>query len=237
MQHVAALGDHADGTTIFDEDFAHATLGIDLHARRNRRLGHGLADRAHATDGVAPGALDAVHLAKDMVKQYIGATRCVRARVVADDAIKAKQRLDRLALEPAIQILGCGNAEQVQQLLAQRCIEFQQALAELAGTHQLRDRLPPAALSDIRRRLQHQRTQHIGDGIQSRLILGQALGVSLRKLGDFRLGHAFACTQVATIRQWQEIAQLALDDAQPMRVQIEVADHFRLQQGNRVSRD
>jgi F-type H+-transporting ATPase subunit b len=45
------------------------TIGADLDAARGRSLGHGLSDRAHAADRVAPSALLAVDLPEDVMQQ------------------------------------------------------------------------------------------------------------------------------------------------------------------------
>ena len=82
-------------------------------------LRHRLRDRAHAADGVAPGALLAVHLAEAVVQQHVGRARRVGARVVADDAVEAVGRLDRIALEPAVEIVAGRVREQVEQLALQ----------------------------------------------------------------------------------------------------------------------
>ena len=67
-------------------------VGSDLDAARGAARRHRLRDRAHAADRVAPHALLAVHLAEHVVQQHIGRARRVGARIVADDAVEAKQR-------------------------------------------------------------------------------------------------------------------------------------------------
>jgi hypothetical protein len=93
-------------------------LGLeqDFDPGRLTGLGHGLGDRAHAADGVAPGALLAVHLAEGVVQQHIGRARRVRAGEVADHGVEAEAGLDRVALEPAVQEIAGALGEQVQQV-------------------------------------------------------------------------------------------------------------------------
>src|ERR1035438_10007949 len=83
-------------------DLAYRTREPDLNAARCRSLGHGLSDRAHAADRVAPSALLAVDLAEDVMQQYVRGTRPVGARVIADDTVEALRGLDRPALAPGI---------------------------------------------------------------------------------------------------------------------------------------
>ncbi len=153
VQALAVLGDHADRAPVLDQDLAHAGVGADLRACGERGLGHRLGDRPHAAERMAPGALDPVALAEHVVQQHVGRTWRVRAGVVADDAVEAEQGLDRVALEPTLQVLGGRDAEQVQQFLAQAGTQRMQAAAEAAGTQQFRQRLPPAAVGNVRRRL------------------------------------------------------------------------------------
>ena len=76
--------------------------------------GHGLGDRAHAADRVSPNTRLAVHLAEYVVQQHVRGTCAVRAREIADDRIEAKERLDRIGLEPPVEHVACGTAQQMQ---------------------------------------------------------------------------------------------------------------------------
>jgi hypothetical protein len=49
-----------------------------------------LGDRSHAADGIASGALLAIHLAEDMVQQDISRVGRVGAGESADDGIEAE---------------------------------------------------------------------------------------------------------------------------------------------------
>src|SRR3546814_10343962 len=75
----------------------------DLDPEVAADLRHDFGDLAHAANAVAPCALLAVHFAEDVVEEDIGAAGRVGAGIVADDGVEAKSRLDRLALEPAIE--------------------------------------------------------------------------------------------------------------------------------------
>jgi hypothetical protein len=81
---------------------ARPALQADLDAGFAAHLAPCLRDAAHAANGMAPGALLAVHLAEDVVEQHIGAARRIGAGIVADHRVEAERRLDRLAFEPAV---------------------------------------------------------------------------------------------------------------------------------------
>ena len=242
MQHVTGDGEHAGSAARLsiagvDDDFAHCCIGADFHARRQRRFRHGLGNGAHAADGMAPRTLHPVHFAKHVVQQHVSRTRRVWTGVVADDAIEAQHGLDRRTFEPAIKVFASGNSEQVQQFLAQRFIQLVQLFAKATGAHQFRQCLPPAAIGDVGRWLHGQRAQHVGDGIEATFVFRQALGIAPGKLRDLFPGFAATGQQVLAIRQWQEIAALALHDLQAMCMQVQVGDDLRLQQRHRIRRD
>ncbi|MNV88226.1 hypothetical protein D3C71_1824110 [compost metagenome] len=100
---------------------------------------------------MAPRTFDAVAFAKHVVQQHVSSARRVGAGVVADDAVEAEQRFDRCALEPAVQILGGGDGEQVQQFLLQARVQRLQLQAQLAGLPQFRQRAQPAAVRHVGR--------------------------------------------------------------------------------------
>ena len=52
---------------------------------------------------------------KHMVQQHIGRARRIGAGIVADDGVEAEHRLDRIALEPAVEIVAGRLGEQVEQ--------------------------------------------------------------------------------------------------------------------------
>ncbi len=103
---------------MFNQYASRAGVHVQFRASRACSGGDGLADCAHAADRMAPRTFHAIALAEHMVQQYVGAARCIRACIVADNAIKTEQGLDRLALEPAVQVLGGRQREKVQQFLA-----------------------------------------------------------------------------------------------------------------------
>ncbi len=239
-QRLALLGNHADGLAALDDHLAHADARADVRTGRRRRLGHRLRDRTHAADGMAPGALDAVHFAEHVMQQHVGAAGRVRAGVIADDAVEAEHGLDRLALEETVEVFGGGNREQIEQLDAHRLVKRGQALAELAGADQLGQRLDPAARGHVRRRFEREFAQHVGDQIEAALVFGQRVGVLLGELRHFVARAAGAGQQICTVGARQEIVRFAQDDLESVLFQFEIADHLRLQQrhgvrGNRIA--
>ncbi|MNV30880.1 hypothetical protein D3C71_1221670 [compost metagenome] len=227
---LALQGFHAHRAAALDQHPAHAGLGADPGTGGDRRTRHRLGDRAHATDRMAPGPLDPVALAKRMVQQHIGRARGIRTGVVAHHPVEAEQGLDRLALEPAVQVLGRRDREQVQQLLAQRRRQCVQAPAELPCPPQLRQHLQPVPVGDVGRRLQGNRAQHVGEHLQALLIPRQLLRVARREALQLGLGQRAAGQQVLAARQGQEVVDPARHHDQPVRGQVELGDHLGLQQ-------
>ena len=131
---LALLRHDADRAALLDDDLAHGRIDANLHAVRGRGLRHRLRDRAHAADGVAPHALLAVHLAEAMMQQHVGRARRVGARVVADDAVEAIDGLDRIALEPAVEIVAGRVGEEIEQFALQVEAEMAQPVGDAAAT-------------------------------------------------------------------------------------------------------
>ena len=111
-----AAGDDAHRLAALDDDLVDRRIEDDLDARFARRLGHRLGDRAHAADGVAPGALDAGRLAEDVMEQDIGRARRIRAGIMADDGVEAEQGLDQLVAEIALEDVGGRFGEEIDQV-------------------------------------------------------------------------------------------------------------------------
>jgi hypothetical protein len=62
-------------------------------------------------------------------------------------------------------------------------------------------------------------------------------GILARELRDLFLRPARADSEVSPVLRRQEVRDLALDDLQSMRMQIEIANDLRVQQRNRVRRN
>ena len=209
----------ADGATILDKDLGAPASKPDVHAVRCGGLRHGLGDRTHAADGVAPDAFLAVHLAKAMMQQNIGRARRVGARIIADDAVEAEGSLDRRAFEPAVEEVAGGCREQIEQGLAAgrvRGLEF--CCASRPGLISSAMAASGVALDNIRRRFEHDGAQDIGDGRQARLIVVETIRIPHGEFRDLAFRVAAADLQEAPVIQGQEVGDRTLDDAQSMGV-------------------
>ena len=126
----------------------HRRIALDLDAQAPRLGGQRFADRAHAADGMAPGAALAVHFAEAVVQQHVGRARMVGAGVVADHRVEAERRLDRLGLEPVLQPLGRAAREQPEQV----ALRFDGELFDPATRNekaQKRSRTPPPTFGGV----------------------------------------------------------------------------------------
>ncbi len=232
----ALLGNHAHRAAAFDQDLPHRARDANFHAALGRGFRHRLGDGAHSADRMSPGSLLAVDLAKYVVQQHIGRSGGIGARIVADHAVKSVGRLDRGALEPGVEIVSGRLDEQIQKLAPHRQIQFRDALALARAAQQFRQRRKPSAGRDVRRRLQHQIAQHVGDDVQPFAIRRQALRIARRELCDLLCGYARADLQIAGLVQRQEVGQLAFDDAQTMTRQVQIPNDLRIEQRHRVGR-
>ena len=186
---------------------------------------------------MTPGAALAVHLAEHVMQQDVCGPRRIGARVVADDAVEAVHGLDRVALEPVVEVVAGRHGEQRQQLAPRAHVEPPQTAADARRAHQLRQRRAPAAFKRVRRRGQHQVAQHVRDGVQALAVLGQACRIVRREARHLRLRATGAGEQIAAVRGWQEVGAAPLDDAQAVAGKIKVADDLRVQQRDRIGGD
>jgi hypothetical protein len=102
---------------------------------------------------------------------------------------------------------------------------------------QFRQGRQPAAGRDVRRRLEHEIAQHVGDALEPLPISREPRGIARREFRDLLFGLSGAHFQVLVRIQRQEVRESALDDAQSVPRQVEIADDFRIEQRYRVSRD
>ena len=149
-----------------------------------------------------------------MMQQHVGRARRVGARVVADDAVPAVHRLDRIALEPGVEIVAGRIGEEIEQLALHVEAETAQPVGDAAGLDEFRDGRERMALDHVRRRFERERAQHVGHALEPRLIGVEPLGIARGKLRDFLVRLAAACLEVAPVIERQEIRDVPLDDAQ-----------------------
>ena len=102
---------------------------------------------------------------------------------------------------------------------------------------QFRQGRQPAAGRDVRRGLEHEIAQHVGDVLEPLRISCQPRGIPRREFRDLLFGLAGAHFQILVRIQRQKVRESALDDAQSVPRQVEIADDLRVEQGYRVSRD
>ena len=186
---------------------------------------------------MAPDPALAVHLAEGVVQHHVGGARRIGARVVADHRIEAVERLDERALEPVVEVVARRLREQVDECAHVVEPEPPQPVGEAGRAQQLRHAARAETCDHVRRRLQHETAQHVGDRIDFAAERRVAFGVLGAELGDFRHRAALAGEQVAAVEVGQKILHAPLDDAQPVLMQREVADDFRVEQPDGIGRD
>src|ERR1700731_1842861 len=220
---------NADGLPILDKDLAHPRRKPDVHSARGGGFRHGLGDRAHAADRMAPDAFLSVHLAEAMVQENIGRARRVGARIIADDTVEAEDGLDRSAFEPAIEEIPGRGREEIEQIPLQVEPERSNSVGYPAGLEKFGDHGERAALDDIWRRLEHAGTQDIRNGRQASLIIIETLCIPRREFRDLPLRLAAADLPKASVAKRTEVRYRALGEPQSMRGKIEVANDFWVQ--------
>ena len=181
---------------------------------------------------MAPHAGLAVHFAEQVMQQHVRAARRVRAGEIADHRIPTEHRLQRLALEPAVEQFAGGLGEQVEQVAAAAHVQRFQLLRRRRRVEPVRQH---EAIAHVRRRALHQFAQHRHDAIQHRPVVGQALRIARTPRRDLAHRVFAAEAEAAPVRQRQEIRIRPLDHAQAMLVQAQVADHLRVEQADRVA--
>ena len=95
----------------------------------------------------------------------------------------------------------------------------------------------PGPCGHVRRRLQRQLAQKIGERIEPRRDRQPAVGVPQREFRDFHSRSARAELQITALIERQKVRKLSLNDPQAVAGKIEIADDFRIEQRDRVGRD
>ena len=182
-----AAGDGADRPAALDDDLLDRRVEDDLDALLPRRLGHRLGDRAHAADRMAPGAGHARRLAEQMVEEDVGRAGIVGAGIIADDRVEAEQGLDDVGLEIAVEDVGGGLGEEIEQVALLLGGHAAHRIAELERRQHVGE-----APAGIGRRAQDPVAKDGDDRAQSGRIGVIALGVRERMAGDLAPGEAAA---------------------------------------------
>ena len=224
---------YAHRTPALDQHLRDFGIGVDANAARETFFRHRLGDRAHTADRMPPHPGLAVHFAEHVVQQHIGRTRRVRTGEIADHRIPAQRRFQRLALKPTVQQIARGFREQIQQIAARGHVQRLQLFrgrkrGQPIGQHE--------AVRHVRRRALHQLAQHHDHAIEHRVILRQLLHIALRPARDVGRAVLAAEPERLPIGQRQEIRIRPLHHPQPVFLQTEIADHFRIEQAHGVTR-
>ena len=238
LDHVAGLELDARRAPGLHEHARDRRTRAQLDAARRALRGHRLRDRAHAADRVAPLAALAVDLAEHVMQQHVGGARRVRAREIADDRVEAERRLDRRALEPAVEQVAGALGEEIEQVAARRQRQRAKSPPGLDDVDERGDIVPRAGPQRRRRAPQHL-AQHGRDAIEHRVVRGQRIGVARRELRDLglRRRESAADLEIPAVRQRQEVGERPLaHDAGRVRARSQVADDLRVEQADRVAR-
>ena len=173
-----------------------------------------------------------------MVQEHIARAGRVGAGIGSDDAVEAEDRLDRIAVEPAVEPVAGGAREEVEEIALAFGVEAADAVRGARGARefgQARDEAAPGR--HVRRRLEGERADDVGDAREPRLVGRKALGVARRELRRLRRGPPWPDLKKAPVGQGQEIGERPLDDAQAVPGKVEVADDRRMEERHRVGRD
>ena len=176
---------------------------------RGDSLRHGLGNGTHAADRMAPLALVSIHLAEAMMQQYIGGAWRIRAGIIADDRIEAEDGFERIAFEPSVEIVAGGSREDFQDVTLAFETRMAQAVAESAELDELAECCERMRIDDIRRRLEHERPQEIGERGKPQLVGREPLGVAAREFRHFSLRPTGPDLQIAAVVERQKVSELA----------------------------
>ncbi len=135
-----------------------------------------------------PHSLLSVHLAESVMQHHIGRSRCVRAGVISDDGVEAKQRLDEIALEPVVEHFAGGHREQIEQHAPLLHRQPPQDVAGFKRVEDFAERVEADAFDDIGWRAQHELAQHVGDDFKLAVEAVDALRVARRQLRQRLMG-------------------------------------------------
>ena len=168
------------------------------------------------------------------MQQYVCRSRRHRRRVSADDAIEGEGTFHDVALEPLVEVVGGTLRKEIDQqsLIVER--QAKQAAAEASVADQFEQ-----SAASIWGRAQNEIAQYCRCSLQSIVVGRQPIGIALGKRRDrcLPLGKSVRHEQRAAGIHRPEIRHRAFGDAQAMAAKIEVADHLRVEQTDRVRCD
>ena len=172
------------------------------------------------------------------MQQHVARAGSIWAVVGSDDSVEAEDRLDRIALEPLVEHVAGGAGEKLDEVALPFEVERTQTVSDFGGVHEGAElSAKPLPRLQIGRRVQRERTQHIRQAFETRLVSVEPSGVVSGKLGHLVFRPPRAHLQIAPVGQGQEIRQRAFDDAEPMTIKLKVADDCRVQKRDGVGGD
>jgi len=217
---------------IFEQNFCNRSFEADLDPDFFADIGHELRDASHPADYMAPLTPIAIDLAEDMVKQNIGAARCIRTGVIADNRVKTEGGLDRSAFKPLVEQFACAQREQFNDFML---FQYRQAREPAGRPDSCQQGTRPVA--GIWRNFQCQIAQYVCRRFQHVKIFRQPRGIGLRETRDLLLRgrERTADEQIFPATERQKVAFGSFDHAVAALHQFHVGDDFRLQERDRVA--
>ena len=175
----------------------------------------------------------AVDLAEGVVQQHVAAA----GRVGAARSCRppSRSRAAPSAASPSNQWSSSSPALRVNSSCTSRCVASGSA-RNWRPNDSVAHRSPQAAQVG-RRRAQQQAAQQLHGALEHRVVVGQARGVAgaeAARLGE-RVGERRAGAERVAAGQRQEVLHRALDDAQAVFGEPQVADHARVEQADGVA--
>ena len=179
VQLLAAAQDDAAHEAVGDGDLLDGRARAHFAAESHRGAPDGLGDRPHATHRIAPRAeVSVADVADRVVGHDVGRARLVGAGPGADDPVDREHALQLGALEPAVEEIADARRHEAGRLGGGAYVEAAHSPREAQHLEQI----ARTARAQLRRRLQEERTEHVGEPRDPRLVVAEVGRVVLREL-------------------------------------------------------
>ena len=178
------------GPAVAEQHAAHGRRDLERGPGLPGGIGQRVGEGAHAATHVGPDPPRPAGLAHDVVQQDIAGPRRRRGSPGTDHRIRGQGSPQRLALEPAFEGAP-GRAEQQLGRAGQVSPEPQQGPPSPGQASQV----TRAQAEGVRRGRVEERLEGPRQAIQERLVVGKALGIPGRKLGDRARVRFRVCTE------------------------------------------
>ena len=231
---LAALERHAGRLAVAGEDALHRGAGADRRAERLGGPRDALADGTRAALLESPGAECAVDLSHVMVEQHVGGAGRARPQEGADDSARRLGGLERIELEPLVEVVGAAHGHELVERVEALGAERAEVTAQPQEAHHVRGgergRIGGHHAQDRLHRHRHvvhePPEQHRGVGVVRRMPAQLAPRlVGIRPRGE-----------VVAVVEWGHGA-FERQDLQAVARQVQVADDLRSQQAHDVRED